>query len=290
MKKQMSPISFFSLRIELLLEGKRIGRATGFLYRPAPTEKIFLVTNYHVVTASPPQNPSEILEGYSDCPDELNITLLEKETLIPISIRYSLRKQDNPMWIEHKDRNRGLDIVAIPLELPEKVIAVTQDALNLVDNVNFEIGSDLFIIGFPYGFGAGDFLPIWKRGTVASEPLFKPEGLLRFYIDAFTTPGMSGSPVFAIENRDMFYLDGEADTYFRKYEKGELSALDAIGKIQHDKMHFTKKKVAQLVGIYSGRVVIPDEKNPSIGIVWQKQLIDQMFSEHIMVKHPFPHE
>lgn len=205
----MSPISFFSLHIELRLEGKKIGKATGFLYQPKEKDKIFLVTNYHVITASHPTNPSMILEGYPDCPDEIYITVLKKDNYVPFGIGYSLKKEDDPMWIEHKDRDKGIDIVAIPIELPEDAIVVTQKQLSLVDDINFEIGSDLFIVGFPYGFGAGDFFPIWKRGTVASEPLFKPEGLSRFYMDAFTKPGMSGSPVFAFENRDIFYLDGE---------------------------------------------------------------------------------
>jgi hypothetical protein len=288
MTKKMSPISFFSLYIELRLEEKKIGKATGFLYQPKERDDIYLVTNYHVLTASDPKSPSMILEGYPDCPDEICITFFNKDKYVPYKIKYPLKKENEPiMMIEHKNRDKGIDIVAIPIELPEEAIVVTQNQLSLVDDINFEIGSDLFIVGFPYGFGAGDFLPIWKRGTVASEPLFKPEGLSRFYVDAFTKPGMSGSPVFAFENRNIFYLDSEAATQFEKYEHDEISALELINKMSFDKMaNATQKKFLQLVGIYSGRILVHDEKDPNVGIVWQKQLIDELFSEPNITKHP----
>lgn len=291
MSKKMSPISFFSLQIELRLEGKKIGRGTGFLYQPKGKDKVFLVTNYHVITASSPKEPSVILEGYPDCPDEISISVLSRKNHQPFKIGYSLKKGADPTWVEHKDREKGVDIVAIPIELPEDAMVINQRKLNLIDNINFEIGSDLFIVGFPFGFGAGDFFPIWKRGTVASEPLFKPEGLQKFYIDSYTNPGMSGSPVFAFENREMFSLEGEEALLFKKYENGEISPLDFLRKCPSDKMvNLFQKKHMQLVGIYSGRIFLQNEKDPNIGIVWQKQLIDEMFLEPVIVKHPFPHE
>jgi hypothetical protein len=165
---------------------------------------------------------------------------------------------------------------------------MAQDKLGLVDDINFEVGSDLFIVGFPFGLALGNLLPIWKRGTVASEPLFRPDGLSMFYIDSFRNPGMSGSPVFAVEIREVFNLESEDAKLFRKLEQGELSALDVIRQL--DLKSFQKsqhRKYFQLVGIYSANILLNDNKDPNIGVVWHKKLIDEIFSQPCRVEHPF---
>ena len=207
LKLKYSLISFFSLHIDMLLGGKKIGSGTGFLYKPNGINKQFLVTNYHILTASNPINPRATLEGYPDCPDSICFSVPDKKNAEPIRCGIPLFKEDHPKWLEHKDRPKGVDIVAIPVNFPLNCTVFDQTQLSLVDDINFEVGSDLFIVGFPYGYGAGDFLPIWKKGTVASEPLFEPDGLKRFYIDSFTKPGMPGSPVFAVEKREIIYLE-----------------------------------------------------------------------------------
>ncbi|MCH8223614.1 MAG: trypsin-like peptidase domain-containing protein, partial [Chloroflexi bacterium] len=167
---------------------------------------------------------------------------------------------------------------AVPISFPKEVKVVSQNQLGLVDDIDLEVGSDLFIVGFPFGFGAGDYFPIWKRGTIASEPLFEPDGLPRFYIDSSTKPGMSGAPVFATESRDYFDVGKEAGEAFAEVQRGEANALEAITKIDPANMQHFIKKEFRLVGIYSGRIV-PGGEDPNIGIVWQKRLIDELFSD-----------
>jgi hypothetical protein len=274
-----------------MLEGKKIGNGTGFIYQPNGTDKKFLLTNYHIITASSPKEPESILNGYPDCPDEIKFNLIQKGKYMPMEGCFSLRKENNPKWLEHRDRAKGVDIVALPLNFPKDAIVVTQNQLGLVDDILVEVGSDLFVVGFPYGYGAGDYFPIWKRGTVASEPAFKPEGLSRFYIDSFTKPGMSGSPVFAIEKRDIIPLKQEEAELYKKYETGDLSALELMRKLDFDlAKNVKKKKFLRLVGIYSGRVTVHSGKDPNIGIVWKKQLIDEIFSDPQLTEHPFPPE
>ena len=40
-------------------------------------------------------------------------------------------------------------------------------------------------------------LPIWKRGSIASEPELPADDLPLFLVDSNTYKGMSGSPVYA---------------------------------------------------------------------------------------------
>jgi hypothetical protein len=284
----MSPISFFSLRLELIRKGDSIGNGTGFIFKPDGVDQKFLVTNYHVLTARYPNKPDTLLPGFQGSPDAIRFSVLKKDDYQPAYREFSMLKNGKPIsWLEHKHRVQGVDIVAIPIDSPQNTVTVSQNELGLVNDINFEVGSDLFIIGFPFGYAAGDFYPIWKRGTVASEPLFKPDGLSMFYIDSFTKPGMSGSPVFAMESRPFFKLKREEAKLFEQYKQKELSATDLIKQL--DESSFSNayyKKCFQFVGIFSG-IIIHGDKDPNIGVVWQKQLIDEIFVNPSYVEHPF---
>lgn len=293
----MSPLSFFSLRLDMIRNSKKIGSGTGFVYEvEGVTDRQFLITNYHVLTGREPQNPAQLLPNVNvpDSPDELEFSVLtEPDPSDPDQIFYPQRGgislTNNGPWLEHRDRAEGVDIVAVPIKFPQKSIVLTQKQLDLVEDIAFEVGSDLTIVGFPFGFGAGDFLPIWKRGTVASEPLFKPNGQARFYIDATTKSGMSGAPVFATRVRDMIALDEGTAAVMKRREAGEISDLEVLRQIDPSRM---RKTVAvrqfRLVGIYSGRMTVHQDQDPHIGIVWEKQLIDELFSDPHPTEHPFP--
>lgn len=286
---KFSPLSLFSIRLVLKRNGLKLGSGTGFIYQPDGIDRRFLVTNYHVLTAREPKNPTLLLDGYPDSPDEIEFFLLTKPDLKLRNGKICLAAGSSLEWLEHRNRADGVDIVAVPIEFPDDAIVLTQAELSLVEDINFEVGSDLFIIGFPFGFAAGDFLPIWKRGTVATEPGFKPDGLPRFYIDAHAKPGMSGSPVFAMEPRQMLQIGAEASSAMEQFEKGEVGALDAIGKMDLEKMgNSVAKKHFQLVGIYSGRITVHDEKDPNLGIVWHRRLVDELFSDPHPASHPYP--
>lgn len=116
---------------------------------------------------------------------------------------------------------------------------------------------DIFVIGYPLGLSSGDgVLPIYKRGSIASEPAVDP---MKFLIDARTYSGMSGSPAVCSHSG----VWREPGTDF-----GE----SIIGTIK------------KFVGVYSGRRFGepgPDEASPAvseIGIVWKRHLIDEIIA------------
>jgi len=58
------------------------------------------------------------------------------------------------------------------------------------------IGMDAFILGFPKGIAHQQLLPIWKRGSIATEPeIPREDDLPVFLVDTATREGMSGAPV-----------------------------------------------------------------------------------------------
>jgi hypothetical protein len=56
------------------------------------------------------------------------------------------------------------------------------------------IGMDVFVLGYPFGPGKTG-LPVWKRGSIASEPDLVPQVENYLLVDTASRPGMSGSPV-----------------------------------------------------------------------------------------------
>jgi hypothetical protein len=70
----------------------------------------------------------------------------------------------------------------------------------LIQTYSEHVMDDIFIIGHPFGLTGGDgVLPLYKHGSIASEPSFPLHKLPRFLVDCRTDKGMSGSP--AICNR-----------------------------------------------------------------------------------------
>ena len=272
----------------MIRNGHKIGNGTGFIYFHREMNSHFLITNYHVLTARNPKYPARLLEGYPDSPDELQWKVFKKGTMEVSSGSIDLLVNNNIEWIEHSMRDQGVDIAAVKIEFPDDASVWSQDLLGLVDDIDLEVGAELFIVGYPYGIAVGDVFPLWKRGTIASEPLIKSNNLSRFYIDAATMPGMSGSPVFAVETRKEFGLKGDSAEALREHEEGKISALSFFTKLDPQALAESyNKKYFRLVGIYSGRLV-GGEKDPSIGIVWNFHLIEELFTNPVITKHPYP--
>jgi hypothetical protein len=113
---------------------------------------------------------------------------------------------------------------------------------------------DLFVVGFPYGLMAGAPVPLWKRGTIALDPNFDPEGLPKLLIDTATREGMSGSVAVA-----RHVIVGRA--YNRKDGTAAPIPLYAT-------MHI-------VAGVYSGRHH-PDFEKAQLGIVWKRHVIEDL--------------
>lgn len=288
LSKKISPISLFAIHIEMIRSNNKIGSGTGFIYFHEELNSHFLITNYHVLTARDPKKPSWLLKDYPDSPDELRWNSFKKRTMELSSGSISILADDGIEWIEHPMREQGVDIVAVKVDFPSDMLIYSQNMLGLVKDIELEVGAELFVVGYPFGIAAGDVFPLWKRGTIASEPLIKPNNQSRFYIDATTMPGMSGSPVFAVETRQRIDLKGDSAAAFQEYEAGNISALDMINRQDPQALATPyNKKYFRLVGIYSGRL-FDGKKDPSIGIVWNYHLIEELFTNPVITEHPFP--
>jgi hypothetical protein len=252
-----NPISFSSLFIEAFFGDNKIGIATGFLW--SDNEENFLITNWHVVTGLNPGDQQPI-DKYGSTPDKLRVWFRLKDNLVilePYDIPL-FNNQNQPLWKEHKDFQSIVDVAAININLPNQFKAYPINKIQFGD-FRPEIGLDVFIAGFPRGISGGINFPIWKRGSIASEPDIDLDSLPKLLIDSMTREGMSGSPVIA-QYTGIYAEDPE-----------NLNDNDWIG---------TQRK---LLGIYSGRLPGQDEFEAHLGIVWKSSVIESIVQSGI---HP----
>jgi hypothetical protein len=167
---------------------------------------------------------------------------------------------DNPRWLIHPLHNeRPVDIAAIPLDAEELQQKVTLLPLNELapGRLAIMIGMDVFILGYPFGSAPPAF-PVWKRGSIASEPDLVKLTTRYYLIDTASRPGMSGSLVI-----------------LRSWSNHILESSNFIAT--------SDKPIDRVIGIYSGRKDnAPAEAQ--IGMVWHVDYIDEIIDHGVFDK------
>lgn len=254
-KVDINQLSYTSIPITLYFKEtqQKLASATGFIYERR--KKFYLITNWHNVTGLNPITKEQIGQR-GGIPDVVVLTLqIQKEPFIkwahfPISL---YDEDKNADWLVHPEHKESVDVVAIELEFEDDFKGLLKPINKIrFDEFKLEISDDVFILGFPYELKGGGHFPIWKRGSVATEPDINYEGLPKMFVDTASRPGMSGSPV-------IFRRTGIHGTV-----NGEVKDDSIIGTIQN------------FVGIYSGRVLGKTELEAQLGIVWKEEVIDEI--------------
>jgi hypothetical protein len=194
-------ISMITTPVLLLKGDSTVSQGTGFYFALQDTAKpgtiLFLVTNYHVLTGSapdekkPPIGDNIVFYFHRD----------DKNTGELKTIRFPLfTRQHDPIWIASKSHPEA-DVTIIPLlsGLYEdcKVFCITEDWTKAP--IKLRPTSTVTLVGYPYGYAdTVNALPIWKTGNIASEPKIDFDGKPLFVVDVSAFPGMSGSPTFAV--------------------------------------------------------------------------------------------
>lgn len=160
-----------------------------------------------------------------------------------------------PLWLVHAAHKRKIDVVAIPLEPPEDFINFYPiNRMKREDELAIRISMDCYVLGYPFGAPPPGF-PVWKRGSIASEPELAGPGNQYFLIDSASRPGMSGAPVILRSWGTHMLEDGAVST--------------------------VTGAVTRFIGVYSGRLHTRDALEAQIGIVWPTRLIREIIAESI---------
>jgi hypothetical protein len=257
-------LTLVALYIRMLVGSQCLGTATAFLWRDAG--RPFLISNWHNFSGRHPipdengvKQPKS--KGTGGIPDRVEVQLakralassvgkpLKGETIPWDTFLFPLIDDaGEPLYLEHP-LGSNVDIAALPVQLHPQVVPFFLNEYAF-DDIPLHPGQDVFIIGYPLGLIPGTPLPIWKRGSIASEPLVPIDGLKKVFVDTASRPGMSGSFVIA-RHSGIFTPPGKTTVF---------------------------GTARQLLGIYSGRLA-PSETKAQLGIVWRKEEITRTVRE-----------
>lgn len=262
---------------------------TGFLYLVEDT--YFLITNGHNVTGVNPESNTR-LSKHAAFPTAIRLMLrceYQGEELasgveptlddlpenhvisIPTTLVIALYEDEEyqvPGWLVHPKYGYQVDVVAIPLykkdEVPKELF------LYPINKYGFQgeavIADDVYVLGYPFGIAMSRTLPVWKRASIATEPSFDYKELPRLLVDTASRSGMSGSPVIFMR------------TGWHGLSDGQLTSESFMGTI------------TGFVGVYSGRIGGKDEFEAQLGIVWRKEVIEEIIEARISGTTEFQYE
>jgi hypothetical protein len=266
-------LSFCCTPIELLSNDgtdQVTGTATGFFW--LRHGKPYLVTNWHVITGRNSFTGALNPKGY--IPKKIRFyglsVLVNSGTINFSRNQWTLEWGDDAaksLAIQPKANGQNIDIWGMPIP-PDSVFGrdphrtgfkgSTEASCFLNDHdssrIVTNVGDDCFILGYPLQNYEGLMLPIWKRGSIASETPLGVGGRPIFLVDATTTSGMSGSPIIrkattlTADNRDI-----DALQEFSSYE---------------------------FIGIYAGRLEGSPLASVNIGYGWYRTMIDQALDHY----------
>ena len=237
-------------------ETKIEGHASGFLWRH-PSKGLHLISNWHVFSHMRADNQRNICP-LGARPNRLMITIQchEKsrthDSMREVTLDVPLVDGEGyPLWKEHPVHASSIDVAALPLDA-----AITQtfsvfpvNELNLTDQLATYVGGDAYVVGYPFDPAETKNLPVWKKGSIATEPAEPINDLPLIWIDTPAKPGMSGSAVY----------------------------LRAIGQglgPRGEKLDIHDGIISQFLGVYSGRRANEgDEFNKQIGLVRNPSVI-----------------
>lgn len=193
-------LSMITTPVILLKGDKVVSQGTGFYYEQKGSAQdviLFLVTNYHVLTGyspketNPPKGDNIIFYFHKDVKNPGDV----KQIRFPL-----FTKNGKAIWLRSKEFPHA-DIAIIPLAASlydDVIVSVISEDWTKGD-IKVRPTSTITLIGYPYGYyDKKNWLPVWKTGSIASEPDVDFEGKPLFLVDISAFPGMSGSPAFAI--------------------------------------------------------------------------------------------
>ena len=244
---KIDPYSLATVPVRQCYSATTLGEATAFVWERRDT--LYLITNWHVVTCRN-YTTGRHLANHAGEPNKLIALFNPKErTLDKLTRDVSLRDaNEKPKWLVHPPHRHKVDVVAIPLSRSDGEVRF--EPINKLDRdpLRVEIGMDVYVLGYPFG-APPPSLPVWKRGSIASEPQLARLTQNYFLVDTASRPGMSGAPVI---------------------RRSWGSHLTESGT------SLQSRGATKFVGIYSGRLATNDPLDAQLGIVWPESLITEI--------------
>lgn len=247
--------SAVSIPLELVSNGQKISTATGFFYKRK--ERLYLVSNWHVFSGRNPID-GQAMDKNASIPDRVAFPIHLKAKLGQWRDGAFFNLGNNtgkPAWFQHP-KGQDVDVAVFPItDIPDDCIVYDAVRPDEKSNMALNVGMDVFVLGFPLGRTKQDTLPVWKRGSVSSEPGLPVDDLPLFLVDTATRKGMSGSPVFV--------------RTFGSAPANDGSIIMGPGSL------------TRFLGVYSGPYGADDEFAAQLGRVWHRSTLDELIDNRV---------
>ncbi len=245
MSPRLDPYSPASVAVEQYFNEILLGSATSFVWKRR--DALYLVTNWHVVTCRNSETGKHIRSDIAEPNMLVGNFRAHRGSFETQQRKVPLRDSENrPLWLYHPVHRGCVDVVAVPLgkEYSEFVSPINELP---VEPLSVRIGMDVYVLGFPFGPNPPS-LPVWKRGSIASEPEIVRLAENYYLVDTASRPGMSGAPVI-----------------LRSYG---IHLTDSGPSIK-------TKPGSKFFGVYSGRLHARDDE-AQLGRVWPASFISEI--------------
>ncbi len=251
-----TPIEYFGPSGEKLPQ-----HASAFFYRHKG--KVYLVSARHAITGLDAFTDNCISSsGY--LPDRIavypsrrvNDTADNVEAPSSPEIIEVRSADGEPLWVEDpRFAEFRTDIACVEfLGLRTNAICCINEGID--ERLLANVGVDCFVVGFPSSNYHTPHHPIWRRGSLAYEPMSPIDNKPIFLVDAMTSSGMSGSAIFQRWHRPAPLVDGDGIT-----------------------VHASNIISTRFIGVYGGRIANKTELG-QIGYGWYANRIPVMLDAH----------
>jgi S1-C subfamily serine protease len=249
----LDPFTLATVPLEQYFGETRLGHGTGFMWKKE--KQFYLVTNWHVLSMQDFFTRKNLHPG-AGRPNMLRALFnVQARTFDKQQWDIKIRAEnDKPLWLIHPSRR--VDVAVLPLTLNPEELIISLYPLNVLANarLRIEVGMEVFVIGYPFGIKPPAF-PVWKRGSIASEPQLARLTTDYMLVDTASRPGMSGAPVIRRSWSN------------HMIEPGFVSVVDT--------------PVNRFIGVYSGRLPTDHPYEAQIGLVWAEYLIDEIIAANV---------
>jgi hypothetical protein len=249
----IDPLSLSTIPLEQYFDDTPLAWGTGFIWRRGI--QFYLVTCWHVLSGCNFFTRKN-LRADAGRPNVLR-TLFNTGTGFSDRQQWDIKIWDEdsrPLWLVHPNKDAA-DIAVLPLPSPPRADTAGYPINELANAaLHIAVGMEVFILGYPFAIELPAY-PVWKRGSIASEP-----GLVRcsenyMLVDTASRPGMSGAPVIRRSWTN------------HMVQPGVMAPVDT--------------PLNKFIGVYSGRMRTEHPLEAQIGLVWDGSFIDEIIAGNV---------
>ncbi|MGE7965109.1 hypothetical protein ACQKPC_22470 [Pseudomonas sp. NPDC089918] len=288
----MAAASYSVVHLKMRFNSTVLSTGSGMLY--FYNQKYYIVTAWHNLTGRHPET-LEIQHPHKASPNNVIVTMVREfpgmgGTRIPFIV--PLSSEDETFYYVHPTNYPRIDVAIIPLDIdrsyemsvkagdgreftghinliqqgdfPSELCPLQKYELSdqellaaCIDNI--DVTDELFIPGYPENISDYHANPVWKRATVASSLKMGWNGQPLFLIDSASRPGMSGAPVFHYNKRGILQIGG--------------------------KNILVGKEFVVFLGIYVGRMYSQEKDDAQIGMVWKREVVNEIIDGETLDWH-----